>query len=136
MPRGTKPGRNAKPLTKVVPEPNRDEATPRFCLRHLAPGYDVAALDRNARAALAMTLAQRAQLTWREIKQADRHGAGTEMIPAGQIKPTIPRHFSDADRFMVFRYHGKLPMVGVRAGDTFHILWLEAQFNDVYRHGK
>lgn len=136
MARGTKPNRNARPLVNDVPPgPNFDEMTPRFCLRHLVAGFDVNALDKDGRAAFATTLANRAQMTWREIKQAGRHKAGTELIPAAKIQESIPERFSDAEKFMVFRYNGKLPMVGVRAGDTFHVLWLAASFNDVYDHG-
>lgn len=132
---GRKPSRDAKKLANVTAESNHEEATPRFCLRHLVDGFNVDALDKDGRAALAVAMAKRAQLTWRQIKQADRHGLGTEFIPAHQIKAPIPTHFSDSDRFMVFRYRGKLPMVGVRTGDTFHILWVEANFDDLYPHG-
>ena len=56
------------------------------------------------------------------------------MIRASAIKPSIPSKFDDADKFLAFRYHDKLPMVGPRIGDTFHILWIEANYGDVYDH--
>jgi hypothetical protein len=31
--------------------------------------------------------------------------------------------------------HGILPVVGVRIGNVFHILWIERQFGGVYDHG-
>ncbi len=114
---------------------NADKQTPLFCFRHIVPGYDVAALDTAGRAAIAMTMQERASLTWLQIKQAPRHGAGTELIPADQIKAPIPEKFQDQKRFTVFRYNGLLPMVGVRLGATFHVLWIEAHFGQVYDHG-
>jgi hypothetical protein len=56
---------------------------------------------------------------------APRHGAGTEWIDKGSIRASIPARFIDNDRFMVFRYSGKLPMGGVRTGSVFHVLWAE-----------
>jgi len=35
---------------------------------------------------------------------------------------------------MAFRYMGKLPMLGVRVREVFHLLWVERQFGDVYDH--
>jgi hypothetical protein len=34
-----------------------------------------------------------------------------------------------------FRCSGRLPMAGVRSGDVFHIVWIEARFNELYDHG-
>jgi hypothetical protein len=134
---GAKPPGNQKKLEKVpaAAEVNHEKSTPRFCLRHLVNGFGVSALETSGRAAFAVALEKRAQMTWQEIKQAPKHGLGTEMIPAAQIKASIPTQFSDSERFMVFRYDGKLPMGGVRAGDTFHVLWLEPTFGALYNHG-
>lgn len=132
-----KPARRSQQRS-TVPEPeeppNFDLSTPRFCLRHIVPGHDVEALDQALRAALALTLQKRAALTWREIHQAGRHASGTEYIDAASIRAHIPEAFSDRARFMAFRYCGKLPMVGIRVNDTFHILWIEAAFNALYDH--
>jgi hypothetical protein len=61
-----------------------------------------------------------------------RHG---EEIPSRSIKPSVPTQFQDRDNFLVFRYDGTLPMVGVRMGDDFHVLWIERQYGEVYDHG-
>ena len=52
-----------------------------------------------------------------------------------QIKPTLHGAFASTDKVMVFRYSGKLPMVGVRNGRVYHVLAIEAKFGDVYDHG-
>lgn len=36
---------------------------------------------------------------------------------------------------MVFRYSDRLPMAGVRVGDTFHVVWIERQYGELYDHG-
>jgi hypothetical protein len=104
-------------------------------LHHLHREYDVKALaDKDAQAQLALTMHKCAQMQWKQIHQTGRQASGTEWIPADQIKAPIPSKFADQDRFMAFRYNGKLPMVGVRINDVFHLLWVERQYGDVYDH--
>ena len=81
-----------------------------------------------------MALQDRARMTWLQIKMAGRHGLGSENITKGQIRATIPEAFRGTDQFMALRYHDKLPMVGVRVKDVFHVLWIEARYGDVYPH--
>lgn len=135
--RGRAPVRNAnaQPLAPPAPAPDYDRQTPKFCMRHLQPGFGVSDLDEAGRAAFAVALERRSRMTWSEITLAPRHGLGIEWMPASRIKPTIPTAFQDADRFLVMRYHGKLPLAGVRAGDVFHIVWIERRFGDLYPHG-
>jgi len=47
----------------------------------------------------------------------------------------MPRAFSDETKVMAFRYKDKLPMVGVRVDDVYHILAVERQYNELYNHG-
>jgi hypothetical protein len=124
------------PPARIPPTPD-DHSTghPKFCLRFLQRGFDVANLDRDRRADLALTLQQRSSMTWTELHQAGRHGQGYELIPRHRLTAPIPAVFADRDRFHVFRYSGKLPMAGVRAGDVLHIVWIEARFNELYDHG-
>ncbi len=74
-------------------------------------------------------------MRWIDIKQADRHALGTELLPIDKIRYRIPAPFEDHDRVMVFRYSGNLPMVGVRVREVFHVLWIEDAFGNVYDHG-
>ena len=107
-----------------------------FCFRHTVRGFDVTELDQAQKADLAETLQQRCQVTWTEINQADRHGQGTEKLPVRSIKPEIPARFQDTDKVTAFRYSDRLPMVGVRIGGVFHVLWIEKRFGRVYDHGR
>jgi hypothetical protein len=82
-----------------------------------------------------MTRQQRASMTWTELHQAGRHGQGYEQISRSSLRAPIPAAFADREKFHVFRYSGKRPMAGVRAGDVFHIVWIEAAFGELYDHG-
>lgn len=132
--RGKRPNNRAGtfPTPPALPEDN--STTPKFCLAHLVPGFNLDPLDKSAQAAFAMALQKRSSLTWREIMVIPRHGLGYEMLPAGQIKCAPPHRFEGTEKFMVFRYHGKLPMVGARIRDTFHVLWIERQYGELYDH--
>ncbi len=55
-------------------------------------------------------------------------------MPKDSITEKIPVRFQDVDRFLVFRYLGKLPMVGVRVRDVLHILWIAPDFRRIYQH--
>ena len=115
--------------------PDFNEETPKFCLHHLHEGFDVQALGQDGQAALAKTLQKLSASRWKELVTLPRHGQGTEFVPAAQIKAPIPAKFRSESRFMVFRYHGLLPMAGTRVRDVYHILWIEREFNDLYNHG-
>lgn len=131
-----KPARNDEKLQTPSQARDYNQATPVFCLHHLHPDYDVKSLDdKEKQAQLALTINRCAQRRWIDIHQAGRHGAGTESIPADQILAPVPPKFADQEKFTAFRYHGKLPMVGVRINDVFHLLWVERHFGEVYDHG-
>jgi hypothetical protein len=114
---------------------NHDDESPKFCLHFLAPGFDVHALDPEKQASFAKTLQKLASSSWKDLKLAPRHGQGVELIPARELKPSVPEQFQDETKFMVFRFHGKLPMAGVRVDDVYHVLWIEPQFGRLYNHG-
>lgn len=134
--RGARPKAASDKLPRPRPDGTADHSAghPKFCLRFLQRGFDVECLTKDLRAAFAMTLQQRSALTWTELHQAGRHGQGYEQIPSHTLRAPMPTAFADRDRFHVFRYAGKLPMVGVRAGDVFHIVWIAAGFGDLYDH--
>ncbi|PND52554.1 MULTISPECIES: hypothetical protein [Rhodococcus] len=77
---------------------------------------------------------KRAKLTWTELQSHDKHGLGTEKLPSRIIKPSPPEELAQ-DRYTVFRHDGNLPFVGFRAGDVFHVLWIETRYSDLYNHG-
>jgi len=116
--RGKKP-RAPKGKLREPPEPsNHDDETPKFCLHYLCRDFDVQALGPDGQAAFAKTLQKLASSQWKELITSPRHGQGTEFIPSRQIRAPVPPRFQDADRFLIFRYFGKLPMAGVRVRDV------------------
>ena len=131
-------GQRPQPAQGRFPEPaappDYDDESPKFCLNFLRDGFDVRALSAAGQAAFARTLQKLASSKWKDLITAPRHGQGTELIPASQIKAPIPPRFQDQPKFMVFRYDGKLPMVGVRVRDVFHVLWIEPEFGRLYDH--
>lgn len=112
-----------------------NKRTPVFCLHHLQKNFDVSSLSKDQRAAFAMTLQDRAKLTWQDMIQSGRHKMGFELLPSDAISAPVPPAYQDAEKFMVLRYFGKLPMVGVRANEVFHVLWIAKNFNELYDHG-
>jgi hypothetical protein len=133
--RGRRPKASDKKLPEPAPPLDHNDETPKFCLHHLCDEFDVPALTTAGQAAFAKTLHKLAQLSWKDIHRAPRHGQGTELIPRAQVKARIPTRFEDTDKFMAFRYDGKLPMLGVRIRDVYHVLWIEPEFNQLYDHG-
>jgi hypothetical protein len=133
--RGNRPTPSRERLAEPVDPPNYNDETPKFCLNFLRDDFDVHALSAQHQAAFAKTLQKLASSRWKDLLVAPRHGQGTEFIPAGQLKAPIPARFQDEQRFMVFRYDGRLPMAGVRVRDVYHVLWLEPEFGRLYDHG-
>jgi len=114
---------------------NYNQSPPIFSLEKLQPGkYCLSNLDQENKAMFADALYKRKSLTWNEIKQAHRHGLGTEKVPKNAIKAPTPRFITEeCKHYLVFRYHGKKPMVGYRKGEVFYILWFDADFT-LYDH--
>lgn len=104
-------------------------------MHYLHKEFHLSGCTKDGQAAFAMALVKRAALTWNDLALSGRKALGWELIPVKQLKMTLPAPFVDQDRVMVMRYDGKKPMAGVRVGDTYHVLAIEAQFNDLYDHG-
>ena len=63
-----------------------DVLTPIFCLRHVVEGWGVRDCTRDDQAAFALTVERLSRLTWQQIRNAPRHGAGTEKIFRQSLK--------------------------------------------------
>lgn len=115
--------------------PNYDKKPPVFSLEKLQTGnYCLSCLDREHKAMFAEAIFRRRNLSWEEIKKADRHGLGTEKIPKTAIKAPLPKFITEeVTDFLVFRYNGKCPMVGYRQRDIFFVLWFDHDFT-LYNH--
>lgn len=114
--------------------PSEESASPVFCLRHLQPSHCVSSCDQEEQSDFALAMWRRCRLTWNELRIAHRHGLGSEKIPASAIRATIPEIARGVNTFLAFRFSGKKPMVGMRKGAVFHVLWLDRDFS-LYDHG-
>lgn len=76
-------------------------------------------------------------LGWKEIRTSHRHAFGTEQLAYEQIKPKdkIPSFITPEIKFTVFRAHGdNRPFLGIQDKNIFHIIFIEANFGDIYDH--
>jgi hypothetical protein len=115
--------------------PNYDELPIVFSLERIQPGnYCFSSLKKEHQAMFADAIYRRKNMTWRQIKQAPKHGLGTEKLPISCITaPTPPCVTEDLDDFLALRYHGKCPMVGYRERNLFFVLWFDHDFT-LYPH--
>lgn len=105
-----------------------DGLSPLFCLRYLADGWRVSDCGRDDQAAFALTAEKLSRLTWREIRNAHRHGVGAEKISRDALKAPIPAEITEDVQFLALRFSGKKPMVGFRSSRIFHVVWLDTRF--------
>lgn len=114
---------------------NYDKRPPIFSLERIQNGnFCFSSLDQEHKAMFSEAIFRRKSITWSDIKFTDRHGLGTEKIPKSSIKAPIPPFITeDVEDFLVFRYHGKNPMVGYRQKDIFYVLWFDHNFT-LYKH--
>ena len=125
-------GRRIKdpPITSI----SSDAAKPIFSLRYLDKNFCLTKCTKEEKAAFADTLYKLSQLSWRELRQAPRHGLGYEKISRTAIRGAIPSHIAEEVGFIAFRFYGKAPLVGYRDGEIFHIVWVDREFK-LYAHG-
>lgn len=69
-------------------------------------------------------------MTWNSVRNSHRHGLGSEKISG--IKESVPDEFR-GEQILAFRYNGKKPMVGIRRGSVFEILYVDTNFT-LYDH--
>lgn len=76
------------------------------------------------------------ELGWEEIRKSQRHGFGTEKIPIRAIRPQCPSFVTpDVKELVVFRATGENKVfIGIQQENIFHIIFIEANFGDVYAH--
>jgi hypothetical protein len=129
-----KPSFKAEALPFEEPR-DTNQLKPKFCLQHVISDYDIKSNDdKEQKAAFAEQLQTLSSLTWAEIQQSQRHGVGQETIKVSSLIIQLPEHFADSGKVLSFRYKGKLPMIGVRSGETLHILAIARNFSQLYKH--
>ena len=118
-------------LTKLE---GRADGYPLLSFRFIEKDWGFEPLSDAQRLAFLTKWHKRSRYSWKELVHHRRHELGSETMPAAQIKPQIPRQFTDVEKFLVFRHEDRHPMVGWRSGDVFYAIWIEAKYGDLYDH--
>lgn len=134
-----RPRDDKKPFDRAVgagASENPDTQPPIFSFEKMqdGSGYSINCCDRDDQSALAKRLFLLSQMNWRDIRQAPRHGAGTETIARKSIKAKLPDSVTEDSTILALRYNGKRPMIGYREGRIFYVLLLDHDFT-AYDHG-
>lgn len=79
------------------------------------------------------------ELGWSEIRRSRRHLYGLEPIPKSCLKPDLncvgEIITDDVEKLHVFRVDSdNHPFVGLQIGRIFHVIFIEANFGDIYDH--
>jgi len=127
-------GKKAKTgVVKAQPPPNYQLQTPKFCLRHIRSGFKVSDLTEGRDGSFALRLQRLCEHTWKDLQQMGKHGLGTEKV-TWPMNPVVPESLQNTSLW-AFRYTGdNRPMVGYRANDVFHVVWIEDRFGELYDH--
>ena len=106
---------------------------PAFSLDHLQDNYCITLCDDVDQLAFVNTLRKLSKLSWNQIRNADRHGLGSEKIHRTSLNVTIPLSIGADVTFIALRFSGLMAMVGYQEGRLLHIVWFDRDFN-VYNH--
>jgi hypothetical protein len=102
-------------------------------LRHLVGSHCISKCQKPDILSFADKVRMLTQKTWSELQQAPKHGLGFETIARTSLKVAVPKHVTPEVNILAFRFSGKMPMVGYKDGQTFHVLWFDREFA-VYPH--
>lgn len=84
-----------------------------------------------------LRLRKYSDLGWKQIAIEKRHGYGWEFMPQNKMKKTLPTAITPEVQLMVLRSaNDNRAMVGFREWNIFHVIFIEAKFNDIYEHSK
>ena len=129
--KGSRPAGNSASLPESAPI--EAAGYPCLSLRHLQNGYGVEELSPSQKAEFLLKWAKRSMFTWKDLTSHGKHGLGSEQLPSHKIKRKPPEELAQ-DKYMVLRHEGNYPFVGYKIRDTFYVLWIEANYGDVYDH--
>lgn len=100
----------------------------------MVQSHSVDCCQQDELASLAKKLYKLSSMTWKEIREDDKHGLGSEKISQKAIKVQIPSIVTPDVSLLALRFYKKAPMVGFRKDNIFYIIWLDREFK-IYDHG-
>lgn len=109
---------------------------PIFCFKHLQTCSIQDCKDHLFFFKFLERLQKLSTLGWKNIEKSEKHGFGTEKLPKEQIIPSLPIFITpEIKHLTVFRANGdNRPFLGIRRQNIFHVIFIEAKFNDIYKH--
>ena len=126
---------NAKIKTRdtVAEVDDSDLKPPVFSFEYLQAGWCIHDCQQEERSKMLDRLRRISQISWREIRQLDRHAYGTEIIDREILKVGIPSFLTADVKLLAFRAFDLVAMVGYRKGRIFHVIWIDREFK-LYAH--
>ncbi len=106
---------------------------PIFCLHYLDSRYCLTKCNQPERASFADTIRILSKFPWTEIIAKKIKGF-EKIINRKSIKGQLPDIINPDESIIGFHFHGKEPMLGIRRGCIFHIIWFDPKF-ELYAHG-
>ena len=84
-----------------------------------------------------LRLKKYSDLGWKQMATEKRHDYGWEYLPQDRMKNKLPAAVTPEVQLMVLRSaNDKRAMVGFREWNIYHVIFIEAVFNEIYEHGK
>jgi hypothetical protein len=84
-----------------------------------------------------LRLKKYSDLGWKQMATEKRHDYGWEYLPQDRMKNKLPAVVTPEVQLMVLRSaNDKRAMVGFREWNIYHVIFIEAVFNEIYEHGK
>lgn len=127
-------GQQIKQRTEPVRRDDSEEKPPIFSFEYLQNGWCISDCERDERAKMLDRLRIIGKLTWKQIRQENRHRYGTEQISRNSITCGIPPFVTPDINLIAFRAYDLVPMVGYKSDRIFHVLWIDRAFR-LYDHG-
>lgn len=84
-----------------------------------------------------LRLKKYSDLGWKQMATDKQHGYGWEYLPQNKMKNKLPAAVTPEVRLMILRSaNDNRAMVGFREWNIYHVIFIEAIFNDIYEHSK
>lgn len=84
-----------------------------------------------------LRLKKYSDIGWKQMAIEKRHDYGWEFLTHDRMKCKLPVEITPEVQLMVLRSaNDKRAMVGFREWNIYHIIFIEAVFNEIYEHSK
>ena len=112
---------------------------PLFSFRYLRPNSIKDCNKSEFFFAFLIRLKELSEKSWSEIRRSRRHSYGMESLPKTRFKPDVKNIgdiiTDDVDKLHVFRADKQNhSFAGLQIGKIFYIIFIEADFGDIYDH--